>query len=67
LLAVEHTAARLICHTVSKTTKVLYLFARLRDGQIGDYIFAARFAGLPERSSCTWRMLISPVNSPRLY
>src|ERR1700676_4143340 len=28
LLAVEHTAARLINHTVSKTTKMLDLFAR---------------------------------------
>ena len=34
LLAVEYTAARLINHTVSETTKVLDLLARLRDRQI---------------------------------
>jgi hypothetical protein len=53
LLAVEHTAARLIRHTGSETTKVLNFLARLRDRQLGDHIFAARFAGLPERCSCT--------------
>src|SRR5450631_248323 len=51
LLAVEHTAARLIDHTVSKATEVLDLLARLRDRQIGDHIFAARFAGLMKRRS----------------
>ena len=58
LLAVEYTAARLINHTVSKTTKVLDLLARLRDSQIGDYIFAARFAGSPERCSCAFDDLL---------
>src|SRR6476620_7048626 len=53
LLAVEHTAARLIRHTGSETTKVLNFLARLRDRQLGDHIFAARFAGLPERCLCT--------------
>ena len=32
---------------------MLDFFARLRDRQLGDHIFAARFAGLPERCSCT--------------
>src|SRR6266550_8294450 len=40
LLAVEHTAARLIRHTNSQSTKVLDLFARFRDSQIGNHIFA---------------------------
>jgi hypothetical protein len=52
LLAVKHTAARLISHTRAQSTKVLDLLARLRDSQIGDHIFAARFAGLPQRCSC---------------
>ena len=51
LLAVEHTATRLIDHAGSQSTKVLDLLARLRDSQIGDHIFAAHFAGLPERRS----------------
>src|SRR6266576_1066429 len=58
LLAVEHTAARLIRHTNSQSTKVLDLLARLRDRQIGDHIFAARFAGPPERRSCTFDDLL---------
>src|SRR6266576_6444883 len=62
LLAVEHTAARLINHTVSKTTKVLDLFARFRDSQIGDHIFAARFAGPPERRSCTFDDLLGDAD-----
>ena len=32
---------------------MLDFFARLRDRQLGDHIFAARVAGLPERCSCT--------------
>src|SRR5258705_12837757 len=66
LLAVEYTAARLINHTVSETTKVLDLLARLRDRQIGDHTFAARFTGLPERCSCACKSLLaSPIaNSP---
>src|SRR4030088_3315510 len=54
LLAVEHTAARLIDDTGSQATKVLDLLARLRDRQIGDHIFSARFAGLPKRRSCAF-------------
>jgi hypothetical protein len=53
LLAAKHTAARLIDHTGSQATKVLDLLARLRDRQIGNQIFAARFAGPSERRSCT--------------
>src|SRR5258708_33476214 len=61
LLAVEYTAARLINHTVSETTKVLDLLARLRDRQIGDHTFAARFTGLPERCSCAFDdFLVNP-------
>lgn len=52
LLAVEHTAARLIDHTGSQFTKVLDLLARLSDSQFGDHICAARFTGMPERRSC---------------
>jgi hypothetical protein len=54
LVAVEHTAARLIDDTGSQATKVLDLLARLRDHQIGDHIFSARFAGLSERRSCAF-------------
>jgi hypothetical protein len=57
LLAVEHTAARLISHT-----GVLDLLARLRDRQIGDHIFAARFAGPPERRSCTFDDLLGDAD-----
>src|SRR6476659_1212051 len=58
LLAVEHTAARLISHTGAQSTKVLDLLAHLCDRQIGDHIFAARFAGPPERRSCTFDDLL---------
>src|ERR1700694_6083782 len=62
LLAVEHTAARLIRHTSSQSTKVLDLLARLRDRPIGDHIFAARFAGPPERRSCTFDDLLGDAD-----
>src|SRR5712691_12284673 len=62
LLAVEYTAARLINHTVSETTKVLDLLARLRDRQIGDHTFAARFTGLPERCSCAFDDFLGNAN-----
>src|SRR6516164_2965479 len=58
LLAIEHTAARLIDHTSPEVTKVLDLLAYLRDSQIGNHILAARFAGLPERPSCTFDDLL---------
>jgi hypothetical protein len=58
LFAVEHTAARLIDHTGSQATKVLDLLARLRDRQIGDHVFAARFAGLPKRRLCAFDDLL---------
>jgi hypothetical protein len=58
LLAVEHAAARLIDDTGSQATKVLDLLARLRDRQLGDEIFAARFAGLPKRRSCAFDDLL---------
>src|SRR6266851_1615301 len=51
LFAVENAAARLIAHTRSQATKVLDLLAYLRHSQVGDHIFTARFAGLPERRS----------------
>src|SRR5258708_18970327 len=38
LLAVEHTAARLIDHTGSQTTKVLDLLARFPDHHVGDHM-----------------------------
>src|SRR6476659_3125896 len=62
LLAVEHSAARLISHTGAQSTKVLDLLARLRDRQIGDHIFAARFAGPPERRSRTFDDLLGDAN-----
>src|SRR3979409_1440724 len=62
LLAVEHTAARLTNHTNSQSTKVLDLLAHLRDRQIGDHIFAARFAGPPERRSCTFDDLLGDAD-----
>src|SRR5882762_1403486 len=58
LFAVEHAAARLIDHTGSQVTKVLDLLAYLRDSQVGDDIFTARFAGLPERRSCAFDDLL---------
>src|SRR5258708_32915581 len=58
LFAVENAAARLIDHTGSEATKVLDLLAHLRDSQVGDHIFAARFAGLPERRSCAFDDLL---------
>jgi hypothetical protein len=51
LLAIEHTATRLIDHTGPQIAKVLNLLARLRDRQFGDHVYPARFTGLPERSS----------------
>jgi hypothetical protein len=54
LFAVEHTAARLINHTVAQTAEVLDLLAQLRDSQFGDGVFAARFTGLPECGSCAF-------------
>src|SRR3981189_777954 len=48
LLAVGHTAARLIDHAGSQLAKVLDLLARLRDSQFGNLIRAARFTGLPQ-------------------
>jgi hypothetical protein len=45
LLAAKHTVARLINHSNSKIAKVLDLLAKLRDSQIGDDVFAARFSG----------------------
>ena len=47
LLAVEYAAAQLIDHADSQTAIVLDLLARLRDGQVGKHVFAARFAGCP--------------------
>src|ERR1700716_2114420 len=58
LFAVENAAARLIDHTGSQATKVLDLLAYLRHSQVGDHIFAARFAGLPERRSCAFDDLL---------
>src|SRR5271168_5287786 len=58
LFAVEHTAARLINHTVAQTAEVLNLLAQLRDSQFGDGIFDARFTGLPECGSCAFDDLL---------
>src|SRR6266851_1803308 len=57
-IAVENAAARLIDHTGSQATKVLDLLAYLRHSQVGDHIFTARFAGLPERRSCAFDDLL---------
>jgi hypothetical protein len=54
----REAAARLIDHTGSQATKVLDLLARLRDSEIGNHIFSARFAGLPERRSCAFDDLL---------
>src|ERR1700752_3040524 len=62
LLAVEHTATRLINHPVSQATKVLDLLAHLRDRQLGEHIFAARFAGPSERRSCAFDDLFSDAD-----
>src|ERR1700674_1563472 len=67
LLAVEHTATRLIDHTGSQATKVHDLLARLRDSQIGDQIFAARFAGLQERQSCAFDDLLGNADELSVF
>src|SRR3984893_16341881 len=41
---------------------MLDLLARLRDSQIGDYIFAARFAGLLQRRSCAFDDFLGNAN-----
>src|SRR5215472_14025128 len=58
LLAIEHTAARLIDHTSPEVTKVLDLLACLRDSQFGDCILAARFCSSPKRRSCAFDNLL---------
>src|SRR5258705_6008973 len=58
LLAVEHTAARLIDHTGSQTTKVLDLLARFRDHHVGDHISAMRLAGIPQHHACALPKLL---------
>jgi hypothetical protein len=62
LLAIEHTAARLIEHTVPQITKVLNLPARLGDCQFADHICATRFAGLPERGSSAFDNLLGDAD-----
>src|ERR1700674_1997092 len=67
LLAVEHTAARLIDDTGSQAPKVLDLLARLRNRQVGDQIFAARFAGLPKRRSCAFDELLGNTDELAVF
>src|ERR1700731_707981 len=61
-IAIEHTAARLIDHTVPQITKVLNLLARLGDCQFADHICATRFASLPERGSSAFDNLIGDAD-----
>jgi hypothetical protein len=46
---------------------VLDLLARLRDHQIGDHIFSARFAGLPERRSCAFDDLLGNADELAVF
>src|SRR5882762_8843614 len=58
LLSLEHTAARLINRTVSQFTVVFDLLAEFADGQVGDQILTARFAGLPQYLLCAVHVLL---------
>ena len=51
LLAIEHAAARLIDHTLAKTTIMRDLVAQSVDRHGGKEVFAAQFAGFIERGS----------------
>src|SRR5258705_468916 len=67
LLAVEHTAARLIDHTGSQTTKVLDLLARFRDHHVGDHISAMRLAGIPQHHACALQNLLGNADELTIF
>src|ERR1700730_13159517 len=51
LLSFEHTAARLIDHSITQLTVMVDLFSELTDSEAGNRIFAARLLGLLKRAS----------------